>query len=250
MFGLRSTESIKKESSENAMRITWIVFTLVYCCSGELLAQGFLDQLENVIEAEAAAEAARLQRLKENQPTEAAAPGYLGLVAVDSSGTIVVESVRDGAPAHKAGMRTGDVLLKVGPHEVSSLDEMGAALSPLRAGDETKIHVRRGDEIFELNVKLGQRPKVLSPAPAVVDEIPEVRGDGIDALRELEAILDEAPAELEPPKVEAPPAAVDAERRAKRLAEVQSQLDLMKRRIAELERELSELSTSGTESRE
>lgn len=95
-----------------------------------------------------------------------ARPGWLGIQfgkndrAPDGSGVRVEDFVED-APAAKAGLEKGDVLLQVGDTKIQSPEDVLAAAFYLTAGDEVSITVLRGDEKMTLNVQ----PADVTPRP-------------------------------------------------------------------------------------
>ncbi len=87
-------------------------------------------------------------------------------------GALVQEAPKDG-PAAKAGikggktevtvgaqpvMTGGDVITEVNGEEVSSMDEVVAAVNSASVGDELEITVNRGGDTKKFKVKLGERP--------------------------------------------------------------------------------------------
>ncbi len=67
------------------------------------------------------------------------------------------EGIRDGSPAAKAGVMTGDVLVRWGDKEVEDVEQWTALLGAHKPGDEVTIEVRRGDAKLQLKVKLEAR---------------------------------------------------------------------------------------------
>lgn len=63
-----------------------------------------------------------------------------------------VDGIIDGKAADKAGMKTGDVVLKIGEYETRNLEDYMKALSHFKKGDATKVTVKRGDEqiVFDI----------------------------------------------------------------------------------------------------
>ncbi len=65
--------------------------------------------------------------------------------------------VTEGSAAAKAGLLTGDVLLKLGDDEVASVEDCTRILQDHWAGDRLKISARRGDKAYEFDLVLGAR---------------------------------------------------------------------------------------------
>jgi S1-C subfamily serine protease len=97
--------------------------------------------------------------------------GYLGVAGQDvpllrrvsryhrlaqTSGVLVV-SVEAGAPAHAAGLLEGDIIVSVGEHTVSSLDDLHRFLTEDRIGGTAVVGVLRGPERLDLTVHVSAR---------------------------------------------------------------------------------------------
>lgn len=93
-------------------------------------------------------------------------PGFLG-VAPDptSEGGVVLATVTDGSPARQAGLREGDVVLKVDGQPVENAWQLKRALARRHADDVLELEVRRGTETRTVKVKLASPPEP-TPTPA------------------------------------------------------------------------------------
>jgi len=58
---------------------------------------------------------------------------------------ICVAAVRPGGAADRAGLRSGDVIMRIGTSPVTGQQELQAAMSPLRVDQTVEIHYRRGE---------------------------------------------------------------------------------------------------------
>jgi Peptidase family M28/PDZ domain len=65
-----------------------------------------------------------------------------------------IDGVSDGKPAAKAGLLTGDIVLKLGDHEVLEMQSYMDALSKFAKGDTTTVQVKRKDEILTFPITL------------------------------------------------------------------------------------------------
>ncbi len=63
-------------------------------------------------------------------------------------------AVAAGGPADKAGIKTGDIILKVGEVEVGNSGSISSLLGEYKVGDTVSITLRRGDETKTVNVTL------------------------------------------------------------------------------------------------
>jgi serine protease Do len=70
----------------------------------------------------------------------------------------LVANVTPGSAAEVAGLRTGDVITSIDGKAVKGAQDVTAAVSGRKPGDQIKVTVRRGDETKTLDVKLGERP--------------------------------------------------------------------------------------------
>lgn len=63
------------------------------------------------------------------------------------------DGVTEGRPGAKAGLKTGDVIIQLGEHAVSSMDTYMQALNKFKKGDKTKVKYKRGNETLESEVE-------------------------------------------------------------------------------------------------
>ncbi len=68
-----------------------------------------------------------------------------------------VESVVNGSPAAKAGVKAGDILLAIGDTELKTLRDLSEALKARAAGDVVKLKLKRGDSEITLDATLVAR---------------------------------------------------------------------------------------------
>lgn len=64
-----------------------------------------------------------------------------------------VDSVIEGRPASKAGMKDGDIIVKMGDKEVNDIYDYMEGLAQFKEGDKTTIKVKRGDKEVKLKVE-------------------------------------------------------------------------------------------------
>jgi S1-C subfamily serine protease len=100
-------------------------------------------------------------------------PGWIGVHVTNSAealsgSTALVEGVISGAPAEKAGLRHGDVILQVGAHRITSLEDVLDASFFLSAEDETLLRIAREGSERELNVMPVDHPDLSRPRPPIV----------------------------------------------------------------------------------
>lgn len=70
------------------------------------------------------------------------------------SGTGVrADGISAGRAAEKAGMKAGDIIIQLGPHNISSVETYMQALAKFKKGDNTKVKFKRGEEVIEASVQ-------------------------------------------------------------------------------------------------
>ena len=67
-----------------------------------------------------------------------------------------VDGVSDGRPAQKAGLKVGDIIVKLGDHPVSSLENYMEVLSTFKKGDKTMVGYKRGNDSAEVEIQFNQ----------------------------------------------------------------------------------------------
>jgi serine protease DegQ len=78
---------------------------------------------------------------------------------------VIIIGVLQGAPAAKAGLKPGDVLLSVAGQDVRSVGELLTTIAALKPGEPAKLGVLRRSQSLTLDVTPSQRPKTKPPAP-------------------------------------------------------------------------------------
>lgn len=74
-----------------------------------------------------------------------------------NAGGFRLADVRDGSPAHKAGLLPGDVVIEFAGKPVASLMEFTYVLRAHKPGDTVRVKWRRGDQEMESEVTLARR---------------------------------------------------------------------------------------------
>lgn len=86
--------------------------------------------------------------------TANAAPAAAVQQVAEEQGVLIVSVQKDG-PAAKAGLRRGDIVLKINDTDVNDAAALRAVLAELKAGDEVEVRIARGDGELTLKVTLG-----------------------------------------------------------------------------------------------
>lgn len=77
--------------------------------------------------------------------------GVMPDYAFDKKG-MRIDGVTEGKPAAKAGIKTGDIILKIGDFDIKDVYAYMDALTKFKKGDATKVVVRRGNEDLTLDI--------------------------------------------------------------------------------------------------
>jgi hypothetical protein len=64
-----------------------------------------------------------------------------------------VDGISEGRPAQKAGLKAGDIIVKLGDYSISSLDSYMQALSKFKKGDRTTVDYKRGTDLGQAQVE-------------------------------------------------------------------------------------------------
>lgn len=70
-----------------------------------------------------------------------------------SGNGVRADGVSDGKPAIKAGLTLGDIIIKMGDHNISSMENYMQALGKFKKGDKVKVKYKRGSEELETTVE-------------------------------------------------------------------------------------------------
>jgi putative serine protease PepD len=81
---------------------------------------------------------------------------YLGVELGDTAARVV--TVRSNTPASKAGLHTGDVITSIGGTNVSSADELRAAINERKPGDRVSVTYTRNGKSHTVSLTLASRP--------------------------------------------------------------------------------------------
>lgn len=93
---------------------------------------------------------------------------YLGVAVSDVDQTVaeayglplgtLVREVVDGSAAQKGGIQVSDIIVNLGGHEITNLNDLSRALRKFKAGDEISVTVHRGGELVQLTLILDEKP--------------------------------------------------------------------------------------------
>src|SRR5574341_144506 len=75
----------------------------------------------------------------------------------ESPGGVRISGVRAGGPADLAGLKGGDIIVRIGDKTVANLYDMTDALNAHQPGDTVQVVVKRGDQTLTVTAVLGRR---------------------------------------------------------------------------------------------
>ena len=91
------------------------------------------------------------------EPSELS-PELAQTFGVKADSGVIITGVLQAGPAAQAGMRPGDVIVKVGDKAVRNVSELLTAVAALKPGEPATFAVRRGEGPVDLQITPGQRP--------------------------------------------------------------------------------------------
>jgi serine protease Do len=90
-------------------------------------------------------------------PADPLGNGYLGVWRKNDE-PLTIDRVELNGPAEKAGLKAGDILIKVASVVPQEFDDVRAVIGSLRPGTEVPVTVRRGEQKIQVVITLGERP--------------------------------------------------------------------------------------------
>lgn len=84
--------------------------------------------------------------------------GVVGDLGFDGPG-VKVREVSEDSGAARAGVRVGDIILRVGDRRISGLMELRTTLTPIEPGETVTLTLERDGKTLEVDALLGSRPE-------------------------------------------------------------------------------------------
>jgi S1-C subfamily serine protease len=148
--------------------------------------------------------------LERNLRTESR--GFLGVTGdANHSGLgVKIGGVTEGSGAGAAGLKAGDVILKVGDREISGFSELQNALWGAKPGTEVVLTIRKGSREENVKVILGSRPEMRQFAEGRLMQM-ERMGSRLNAVRDEFSSVVETDMVIEPEQAGGPVANLKGE---------------------------------------
>ena len=90
-------------------------------------------------------------------------PELMETFGVKASQGVLITGVLQNGPAAHAGVRPGDVVVRVGDKEVANVSELLSTVAALKPGVATRVRLQRRDDKVEVTLTPGRRPKPRAP---------------------------------------------------------------------------------------
>lgn len=97
-------------------------------------------------------------------------PELMETFGVKASKGVLITGVLQNGPAAQAGVRPGDVVLRVGDKEIANVSELLTAVASLKPGTATPFRLQRREDKVDVTVTPGKRPK---PRPQQAQPAPQ-----------------------------------------------------------------------------
>jgi carboxyl-terminal processing protease len=85
--------------------------------------------------------------------------GFLGIQFGGMGGEAKITGFADESPAEKAGLKEGDVIVKVQDKPIKELSDLMEVMQKTKPGDKLSVTVKRDDKDKTFTVMLGTKPK-------------------------------------------------------------------------------------------
>ncbi|MBZ6078096.1 Do family serine endopeptidase [Microvirga puerhi] len=92
----------------------------------------------------------------------------------DDKGALVA-SVEPGGPSEKAGIKTGDIIVRIDNNAIEGPQDLSRAVARVKPGTQTRLTVIRGGNTQEVTVAVGERPDE-GESRTGAQQIPETGG--------------------------------------------------------------------------
>jgi serine protease Do len=78
-------------------------------------------------------------------------------LGIEAKGALVAQVTR-GGPSFDAGLKQGDIVLKINGHDIDGANTLTRQVAMVQAGGALKLDITRDGHPMSLTVKSGQRP--------------------------------------------------------------------------------------------
>ena len=85
------------------------------------------------------------------------ATAFMGISGGNRVREALIQGITRGGPAEKAGIKAGDIVLKMGDKEIASYNDLIVSIRARKPKDNVAIKLKRGDEELEVKLTFAQR---------------------------------------------------------------------------------------------
>jgi len=78
-------------------------------------------------------------------------------LGLDADYGVIVPQVVAGAPAEKAGIKAGDIILKINGRKMESANQLATTIAAIGPGNDVDITIQRESRVFDVSVTLAER---------------------------------------------------------------------------------------------
>ena len=121
------------------------------------IATFFTDIVMDVDDREARPEYLVTKRGKRPSVSTGNWPDFGSIPDYTNTKNFVIQGVRKGSPAAKAGIKAGDIMIQFGPVKIKTVRDFAAALGNSKVGQKVKVVVLRKKQKVTVTVTLGKR---------------------------------------------------------------------------------------------
>jgi serine protease Do len=100
----------------------------------------------------------------------------LGVVLNNLAKVPTVDSIQPGSGAQEAGMQKGDVIVRIGESNITSVKDVMEAIKDRKAGEAVKVVVKRGKNEHEFEVRLASKAEMFRSSETL-DRNDQMSGD-------------------------------------------------------------------------
>ena len=89
-------------------------------------------------------------------------PDIAGSLGVKAHEGALVADLTPGGPAERAGLKSGDLVMKADGHDITSASDLTRQVGQVHGGDVIRLQIMRNGQVREVDVKSGIRPEEAS----------------------------------------------------------------------------------------
>jgi membrane-associated protease RseP (regulator of RpoE activity) len=172
-------------------------------------------------------------------------PGYLGIV-LDRTQPEVLTVIPE-SPAASADIAKGDIILEIDAKKATTAKALSAAIATRRPGDKVEFTVKRGEEVKQITITLGERLQSPRPTARRPDTssvyAPAVPPEDVRIIREYNTPVPDVTKKPTPPPIYAPTPAQPLTIRVER-SDLDEKVESLHKEVVKLREQIKALQES------